>query len=264
VERIEGEAAMRCSGGLVCSAQLKAAIWHFASRRAMDIDGLGDKLIDQLVERELVRKVSDLFSLRPADLQQLDRMGEKSSQKLVDAIAASRETTLPRFIFALGIREVGEATAEALASHFGSFDALRRADEDTLVEIQDVGPVVARHVVAFFASAANREVIEKLLAAGITWPEVAVARGDGPLAGETWVVTGRLEAFTREDAEARLKALGARTAKSVSSRTTVLLAGPGAGSKLKKAEELGVEIIDEAAFLERAGIADAARESEAP
>ena len=253
VERVEGEAALRCSGGLVCPAQLKAAIRHFASRRAMDIDGLGEKLVDQLVDRGLVRSVADLFTLEAGPLQALDRMGEKSAQKLVAAIAASRQTTLARFIFALGIREVGEATAEALAQHLGGLDALAQADEDTLLAIPDVGPVVAAHLQAFFATEANRDVIDALIGAGITWPSVAVAAAEGPLAGQTWVVTGRLESRSREAAEALLKSLGARIAKSVSSKTTVLLAGPGAGSKLAKAEQLGVEVIDEAAFLARVG-----------
>ncbi|MEE4279028.1 MAG: NAD-dependent DNA ligase LigA [Halieaceae bacterium] len=253
VERVEGEATLRCSGGLVCPAQLKAAIRHFASRKAMDIDGLGDKLIDQLVDRGMLRDVTGLFSLSPEDLMALERMGEKSSKKLIDAISDSRRTTLARFIYALGIREVGEATAEALASQLGSLDALIAADEERLLEIPDVGPVVAEHLQTFFASPGNRGVVDALIAAGVSWPEVAVvvAGEEGVLAGQTWVVTGRLDSRSREDAEAELKALGARVAKSVSKRTTVLVAGPGAGSKLAKAESLGVEVIDEAEFLAR-------------
>jgi DNA ligase (NAD+) len=255
VERIEGEAAMRCSGGLVCSAQLKATIWHFASRRAMDIDGLGEKLIDQLVEQGLVASVADLFALSAEELMRLERMGQKSSAKLLAAIEDSKATTLARFIFALGIREVGEATAEALATHLGDLDALMNADAETLEEIPDVGPVVARHITAFFATDANRAVIEALRAAGVSWQPVPLPAAGGPLEGQTWVVTGRLEACTREEAEARIKALGGRTSKSVSSKTTVLVAGPGAGSKLRKAESLGIEIIDEEAFASRTAAA---------
>lgn len=252
VERLAGEATLRCSGGLGCPAQLKAAVRHFVSRRAMDIDGLGDKLIEQLVDRGLLRDVAGLYALSREDLLSLDRMGEKSTDKLLAAIEASKETTLNRFIFALGIREVGEATAEALARQYGSIEALAAADEDALVEVPDVGPVVAEHVRHFFTSAANRDVLAALAAAGIRWPDIAVtAPQEGPLSGQTWVVTGRLERCTREEAEAELKRLGARVAKSVSSRTTVLLAGPGAGSKLAKAESLGIEIVDEEAFRSR-------------
>jgi DNA ligase (NAD+) len=254
VERLAGEATLRCSGGLVCPAQLKAAVRHFASRRAMDIDGLGDKLIDQLVDRGLLRDVAGLYALGRDELLSLERMGEKSSDKLLAAIEASKETTLARFIFALGIREVGEATAEALAQQYGSLEALAAADEDALLEVPDVGPVVAEHVRNFFSSPANREVLAAFARAGVHWPDVAVtAPGEGPLGGETWVVSGRLESCTREEAEAELKRCGARVAKSVSSRTTVLLAGPGAGSKLKKAESLGVEIVDEETFRSRTG-----------
>ncbi len=254
VVRVEGETALRCSGGLVCPAQLKAALRHFVSRRAMDIDGLGEKLVEQLVDRGLVRNVADLFALQAGALRDLERMGEKSSNKLVAALEAGRKTTLPRFIFALGIREVGEATAESLALHFGSLEALAAADTEALETVPDVGPVVAQHVQQFFASPRNRAVVDALLAAGISWPAVApVGAEDGPLAGQTWVVTGRLESQSRDEAEALLKSLGARTAKSVSAKTSVLLAGPGAGSKLAKAETLGVEVIDEAAFLQRVG-----------
>ncbi|MEL7046692.1 MAG: NAD-dependent DNA ligase LigA, partial [Pseudomonadota bacterium] len=256
VERVPGEATLRCTGGLVCPAQLKAAIRHFASRKAMDIDGLGDKIIDQLVDRGLVRGVVDIYRLDSDVLQSLERMGEKSSQKLVDAISESRNTTLARFIFALGIREVGEATAEALAQRLGSFEALATADEEGLLAIPDVGPIVAEHLLTFFASSANVAVIDALRAAGVTWPnvEVLAEAAEGPLSGQTWVVSGRLESCSRDEAEAQLKTLGARVAKSVSKRTTVLLAGPGAGSKLAKAQDLGVEVIDEAEYLARAGV----------
>jgi DNA ligase (NAD+) len=236
-------------------AQLKAAIWHFASRRAMDIDGLGERLIEQLVDRRLVSSVADLYGLRMAQLLPLERMGEKSAKKLLAAIERSRETTLERFIYALGIREVGEATATSLARHFRDLAALAGASEEDLQAVPDVGPVVARHVQRFFASAANRTVVAALQAAGLHWPEpdTRAAEADQPLAGQTWVVTGRLERLSREEAEAILQALGARTAKSVSSRTSVVLAGPGAGSKLARAAELGVEVIDEDEFDARTG-----------
>ncbi len=251
VERVEGEAALRCTGGLVCPAQRKASLRHFAARRAMDIDGLGDKLIEQLVDRGLVRNVADLYHLTQEQLCALERMGEKSAQKLLGAIEKSRQTTLPRFLFALGIREVGEATAVSLANHLGSLEAIAAADEDTLMAIPDVGPVVAAHVWGFFTSA-QQEVVAQLREAGVTWPDVERAvDNDGPLKDQTWVVSGRLESCSRDEAEERLRGLGARTAKSVSGKTTVLLAGPGAGSKLAKAESLGVEVIDEAEFLRR-------------
>jgi DNA ligase (NAD+) len=252
LERVPGEAAMRCSAGLVCPAQLKAAVRHFSSRRAMDIDGLGEKLIDQLVDRGLVRSVADLYRLDVDALMQLERMGEKSAQNLVAALADSRLTTLARFIFALGIREVGEATAAALAASFGSLDALAAADLEALLAVTDVGPVVAENLQSFFAAPANRQVVDALIDAGVNWPAIEVkAAVEGPFTGQTWVVTGRLESCSRDEAEDLLRSRGARTAKSVSARTTVLLAGPGAGSKLAKAESLGVEVIDEAEFQRR-------------
>lgn len=260
LERVEGEAALRCSGGLVCAAQLKASVRHFASRRAMDIDGLGEKIVDQLVERGLLKSVADLYSLDATTLSQLERMGEKSAAKLVAAIDASRATSLARFIFALGIREVGEATALALATRFGDLRPLADAHEEALLEVPDVGPVVAQHLLSFFAADANWRVLESLLNSGVSWQILDTQQAPtGPLSGQTWVVSGRLESQTRDEAEERLRAFGARTAKSVSAKTRVLLAGPGAGSKLAKAESLGVEVIDEAAFLQR--IAACAAES---
>lgn len=252
VERVEGEAALRCTGGLICAAQAKAALRHFASRRAMDIDGLGEKIVDQLVDTALVKSVADLFCLDAPTLQNLDRMGEKSATKLVEAIAASRQTSLQRFIFGLGIREVGEATAAALAKRFGDLDPLMAADEEALLEVPDVGPVVAHYLLQFFASPANREVVDMLRARGVSWPSIAVVEPkEGALTGQTWVVSGRLESCSRDEAEDQLRALGARVAKSVSSKTSVLLAGPGAGSKLGKAESLEIEVIDEAEFQRR-------------
>lgn len=250
VKRYGGETTLRCTGGLVCPAQLKAAVLHFASRRAMDIDGLGEKLVDQMVQRGLLRSIADLYRVSVQDIQDLDRMAEKSAQKLVDSIAKSRQTSLPKFVFALGIREVGEATAAALASAFGGIQALGDADEEALLAVPDVGPIVAQHILTFFASTANDEVVRALIDSGVVWPAVTRSDSEGPLAGQTWVVTGRLEAFTRDEAEAKLRSLGARTAKSVSSKTSALLAGPGAGSKLKKATDLGVETLDEASFSE--------------
>ena len=250
IEREEGEAAWRCMGGLVCAAQQKAAIRHFASRRALDIEGLGDKLIDQLVERGLVKNVADLYRLTKAQLLKLERMGEKSADKLLAALEKSKHTTLARFIYALGIREVGEATAANLANHFGSWPALAAATEEELLEVADVGPVVADHLRQFFDAASSLEVVEALRSAGVTWRDPGrreTARL--PLAGETWVVTGKLEALGREEAKARLESLGAKVAGSVSAQTRCVVAGPGAGAKLSRAGELGVKVIDEAAFL---------------
>lgn len=255
-ERIAGEAVLRCTGGLVCPAQLKASVRHFVSRKAMDIDGLGERLVEQLVDQGLVASVADLFGLRAETLAALERMGEKSAANLEASIKAARRTTLARFIFALGIREVGEATAANLASSFGSLEKLAVASEESLLAVPDVGPVVADYILQFFGSERNRAVIDALLAAGVSWPDPPAASSDGPLAGQTWVVTGRLESMSREAAEAVLQDLGARTAKSVSAKTHTLLAGPGAGSKLAKAESLGIEIIDEAEFLRRVEAGD--------
>lgn len=246
VVRAEGEAVARCSGGLYCAAQRKEAIKHYASRRAMDIEGLGDKLVDQLVEAGLVDHVDDLYRLTPAQVASLERMGEKSAQNLIEAIDRSRQTTLERFIFALGIREVGEATARALALHFGDLAPLMQADEEALQQVPDVGPIVARHVVSFFHQPHNREVIDRLLAAGIEWEAIEVTpAGEQPLAGRTYVLTGTLESMTRDEAKARLMALGAKVSGSVSKKTTAVIAGAEAGSKLAKAESLGVEILSE-------------------
>ena len=249
VDRQDGEAVVRCVGGMSCSAQLKAVIRHFASRKAMDIEGLGDKLIDQLVDEALITTVADLFSLDVEAVSGLERMGKKSSENLIEAIDQSKATTLPRLIYALGIREVGEATARALASHFLTLDEVMAAPVETLEDVDDVGPIVAKHIRAFFLDSRNREVIAALLTAGVNWPAVSIASGDGPLAGTIWVVTGKLESMGRDDAEQRLRALGAKTASSVSAKTSTVLAGPGAGSKRKKAEALDIEIIDESEWL---------------
>ena len=251
VERAGEEAVLRCMGGLVCAAQQKAAIRHFASRRAMDIEGLGDKLVDQLVDEGLVDNVAGLYRLQREQLLGLERMGEKSADNLLQALERSKRTSLPRFIFALGIREVGEATALALARHFGSWEALAQASEEQLLQVSDVGPVVADHLVQFFDSPSSMAVVEQLRAAGVSWPDLAVSAAELPLSGQTWVVTGKLEALGRDEARARLQALGAKVAGSVSAKTTCVVAGPGAGSKLARATELGVEVLDEAAFLAR-------------
>ena len=247
----EEEAAIRCTGGLICAAQQKAAIKHFASRRAMDIDGLGDKLVEQLVDEGLLNNVADLFELPRESLLALERMGEKSADNLLAALDKSKETSLPRFIFALGIREVGEATALSLANHFGSWEAMMAAGEDSLLAVDDVGPVVADHLIQFFDSETNMQVVAALRAAGVVWADIErQSASELPLAGQTWVVTGKLETLGRSDAKAALQALGATVAGSVSARTHCVVAGPGAGSKLKKAEELDIKVIDEPGFLD--------------
>jgi len=257
VYRADDEAVARCSGGLDCPAQRKEAIRHFASRMAMDIEGLGDKLVDQVVERGLVKHVADVYSLDVAALEALDRMGPKSAENLCAAIDRSRATTLPRFIYALGIREVGEATALNLARHFGDIAPLMNATVEQLVEVADVGPIVAERIHQFFQQSHNRDVIERLTGneIGVHWPAMPpIARvAQAPLAGQTWVLTGTLEQLTRDDAKARLQALGAKVAGSVSAKTTLVVAGPGAGSKLDRATELGIPVMDEEAFLKRLG-----------
>ncbi|MFA5493449.1 MAG: NAD-dependent DNA ligase LigA [Porticoccaceae bacterium] len=246
VESTASETVQRCSGGLVCAAQRKQALVHFASRKAMDIDGLGEKLVDQLVERELVRSVVDLYHLDRPTLAALDRMADKSAGNLVDAIAASKNTTFARFLYALGIREVGEATAAALAGHFGSLDKLSSASPDELQEVDDVGPVVAHFTREFFDSQDNLDVVSGLLDAGVGWPDPQPAdAAERPLGGQVWVLTGTLEAMSRTEAKEKLQRLGAKVAGSVSAKTSCVVAGPGAGSKLGKAAELGVAVVDE-------------------
>ena len=249
VFRAEDEAAIRCTGGLVCGAQQQERIRHFASRRAMDIDGLGDRLVQMLVERGLVRTPADLYRLETEQVAALERMGEKSAANLMQALERSKETTLGRFLYALGIREVGEATANSLARYFGSLEAIMAADEQALQEVPDVGPVVASHIRHFFAEAHNREVIESLRALGVRWPdEEAGEERARPLEGQNWVITGTLSAWTRDEARELLERLGARVTGSVSARTACLLAGENAGSKLDRARKLGVEIIREETF----------------
>jgi DNA ligase (NAD+) len=250
VVREEEGAIARCTGDYACRAQRKERLRHFASRRAMDVEGLGDKLVDQLVEADLMRSPADLYALGVEQLEGLERMGRKSAEKLLAALERSKQTRLGRFLFALGIRDVGESTAAALASHFGSLEPLMQASADTVQEVPDVGPVVAARVVGFFANPANLEVIARLRAAGVVWPDQPrTAPEKLPLAGLTFVITGTLAAVQRAEAEERLRALGARAAGSVSAKTSYLVAGADAGSKLAKANALGVPVLDEAALL---------------
>ncbi|MFO1465778.1 MAG: NAD-dependent DNA ligase LigA [Steroidobacteraceae bacterium] len=242
-------AVARCTGGRNCPAQRIEEIRHFASRRALDIQGLGDRLIEQLAGRDLVRSPADLWSLSAGQLAELDRMGEKSAQKIIDAIDAARDTTLPRLLFGLGIRDVGEATALALAQHFGSLEALQRASQDEVEKVPDVGPVVAASVVAWFGLPDNRLLVERLLQAGLRWPAMGPRRG-GELAGKTFVLTGTLPTMSREQAQAALQEAGARVSGSVSKKTSYVVAGSDPGSKLRKAEELGIPVLDEDALRE--------------
>ena len=247
IERVEGEAVARCTGGLYCAAQRKEALKHFVARKALDIDGLGDKLIEQLVDQQLVQTPADIFRLDLPALLGLERMAEKSATKLLQAIEAAKSTTLPRFIYALGIREVGEATALNLAQHFGDLNAIMQADETALQEVPDVGAVVAQHLAAFFQEPHNQQVIEALLAVGMHWPAIELqAASEQPLAGQTVVLTGTLSSMGRDDAKARLQRLGAKVSGSVSKKTYAVIAGENAGSKLTKAAELDVAIWDEA------------------
>jgi DNA ligase (NAD+) len=243
----EGETIARCSGGLYCPAQRKESIKHFASRKAMDIDGLGDKLVEQLFDQKLIEHVDDIYSLQAEQVAELERMGEKSANNLIQAIEASKETTLPRFIYALGIREVGETTARNVANHFTTLDAIREMTEEDFEKVDDIGPIVAAHLVMFFKQDHNQEVLEKLLSAGIHWPIIeAVADTDElPLQGDIYVLTGSLQKMTRSEAKEKLMALGAKVTGSVSKKTTGVIAGEKAGSKLTKAEKLGVEILSE-------------------
>jgi len=250
VVREEDQAVARCTGGRICAAQRREEIKHFASRRALDIQGLGDKLVDQLVERDWVRTPADLFDLQQAQLATLDRMGEKSAQKLHTAIASAKHTSLPRFLYALGIRDVGEATALALAQHFRDVAALRTAPAQEIQRVPDVGPVVAANVAAYFADAENRAIVDRLLASGVTWPALARPAADGDLAGKTFVLTGTLDTLTRDAAQEAIIARGGKVSGSVSKKTHYVVAGAEAGSKLKKAQDLGVTVLDEPAFLE--------------
>jgi DNA ligase (NAD+) len=249
IEQVEGQADARCTGGLVCPAQRKRALEHFASRNAMDIDGLGTKIIDQLVERELVDDPADLYRLDADTLSGLERMGEKSARNLVDALDKSKKVALGRLLFALGIREVGEVSARSLARHFRDLDSLMDAEVEELEAVHDVGPVMARHIGEFFSESRNREVVRRLLEQGVEWHvESEPESGEQRLAGCVYVLTGSLETMTRSQAKKRLEALGARVTGSVSNNTTAVIAGSDPGSKLDKAEQLGIDVLDESAL----------------
>src|SRR5688572_23541933 len=245
VERGEGEAIARCIGGLVCPAQRKEAIRHFASRRAPNLEGFGEKLVDQLVEKDIVKTPADLYSLTAEQLAELERLGEKSAQKLVAAVEKSKQTTYARFLYGLGIGNVGEATALALANEFGTLEELLAADEERLQQVPDIGPIVATAIHAFFHEPHNVEVIQALRKAGIRWPSTLPKSRDLPLRGKTFVITGSLQSMTRDEAKSRLQALGAKVASSVSKKTTALIVGADPGSKLQTAESLNVEIWSE-------------------
>jgi len=250
VSREEGEAVARCTGGLYCAAQRIESLKHFVSRRAMDIDGLGSKLIEQLVEIDRIKTPADLFSIEEGELATMERMGEKSAQNLVASIEKSKETTLSRFLYGLGIREVGEATAASLASHFGGLQAIMSASDADLLEVADVGPIVASRIRAFFDEEHNRDVIQRLQQSGVRWTETepAATAFDGPLVGKTFVLTGTLSTMTRDEAKDRIQLLGGKVTGSVSKKTDFVIFGEKAGSKLAKAQKLGVETLDEAAF----------------
>ena len=252
VVREEGEAVARCTGGLYCAAQRAEALKHFVSRRALDVEGFGAKLIEQLVATDRIHTPADLFTLTREELAALDRMGEKSASNLIDAIEASKATSLSRFLFALGIREVGDATASSLATHFGKLDGIVDASEEELLQVADVGPVVASRIRSFFDEEHNREVIKRLQDAGLTWPETEpqTGPGDGPLAGKTFVLTGTLSGMTRDEAKDRIQSLGGKVTGSVSKKTDYVVYGDKAGSKLAKAEKLEVATLDQNQLLE--------------
>jgi DNA ligase (NAD+) len=245
-----GQTAYRCVGGLVCAAQRKEAIKHYASRKALDIEGLGDKLVEQMVEQGMIASIADLYHLSLEQLAGLERMAEKSARNLLDALDQSKQTTLARFIYALGIREVGEATAEALASYFGAIEAVMDADVETLQQVEDVGPVVAGNIRHFFDQEKNRDIVEKILLQGVSWPRQAAAQQQQmqTLEGKTYVISGTLDGLSRDQAARLLKARGARVSGSVSAKTTAVISGDNPGSKVARAGELGVEILDQAGF----------------
>jgi DNA ligase (NAD+) len=247
--REEGEADYRCTGGLFCSAQRKQAILHFAHRRAVEIEDLGDKLVEQLVDAGIVNTLPDLYKLGLSALSQLDRMAEKSAANVLAGIEKSKNTTLPKFLFGLGIRHVGEATAKELSRHFGTLDAVMDATTDQLLQVSDVGPTVAQSIRTFFDQAHNREVVEQLKACGVKWKEGIASQGASlPLTGQTFVLTGTLQTMGRDEAQAKLETLGAKVSGSVSKKTHAVVAGAEAGSKLEKAQSLGVTVLDESAF----------------
>ena len=249
-ERLEGEVILRCTGGLYCPAQRKEAIKHFVSRKAIDVDGLGDKIIEQLVDKGLVDDPADLFTLKIGQLSALERMGDKSAENIINAIDLAKKTKFSSFLYSLGIREVGETTARSLAKHFLTLDALKEADEEVLIGIEDVGPIVAHSIVTFFHQPHNQEVIERLLMAGLEWPKEQQQLTNTVLSGKIVVLTGTLEELSRSEAKEKLLALGAKVAGSVSKNTDFVVAGRDAGSKLTKAEGLGVKVVDESTLIE--------------
>jgi DNA ligase (NAD+) len=250
VERQEGETVARCTGGLYCAAQRSESLKNFVSRRAMDIEGFGAKLIEQLVATDRLKTPADIFQLTKEELAALDRMGPKSAENLVRSIEHSKTTTLSRFLFALGIREVGEATAAGVAAHYGRLERIVAAGEEDLQGVPDVGPIVAAHIHAFFAEPHNVDVIERMQECGVNWPDIDsnAAPNDGPLHGKILVVTGTLPSLSRDEAKSLIVSAGGKVTSSVSSKTDYLVAGEKAGSKLAKAEKLNVEILDEEAF----------------
>lgn len=246
VEKLDGEAVTRCTAGLFCGAQRKQAIKHFASRKAFDVDGLGDKIVDQLVDENLIKSPADLFLLTQQQISSLDRMGPKSAQNLVNALQSAKTTTLPKFLYSLGIREVGEATALNLANHFQTLDNIKNADKDSLITVPDVGVIVAEHLLGFFKESHNLEVIEQLLEHGVSWPAIVKKdQSEQPLSGLTYVLTGSLSEMGRTEAKNVLMSLGAKVAGSVSAKTDYLVAGEKSGSKLTKAQDLGVPVLTE-------------------
>ncbi len=245
----EGEVLYKCSAGIICPAQQKESIKHFASRTAMDIEGLGDKLVEQLVDEGVIENIADIFTITEDQIADLERMGKKSAQNLIKAIDDSKQTSLARFLFSLGIREVGEATATGLSNHYGNLENIIAADQQSLEQVTDIGPIVASHIHTFFANQNNLDLIARLRSVGLSWPDIEISNEARPLEGQTFVLTGTLEQMARNDAKAMLMNLGAKVAGSVSKNTSCVVAGPGAGSKLTKAEELGLKILDEGEFL---------------
>ncbi|MGB2106002.1 MAG: NAD-dependent DNA ligase LigA [Porticoccaceae bacterium] len=250
VKRTEGEAVARCTGGLFCGAQTKEAIKHYASRKAMDIDGLGDKLVDALVDHDLIYSVADLYELKLEKLVNLERMAQKSAENLLNSIEASKQTTLPKFLYSLGVREVGEATAQTLANNFGTLDAVIAATAEQLLEVEDVGPVVAGHIVDFFRNPDNLSIVDALRNSGVQWKDIDQTAQALPLKGQTWVLTGTLETMSRAEAKDRLQQFGAKVAGSVSAKTHAVVAGPGAGSKLNKAQALDIQVLTEESLID--------------
>lgn len=247
VEQVEGEAVARCTGGLICPAQRKETIRHFASRHAMNIEGLGDRLVEQLVDKKLINTIADIYELTQTQLENLERMGKKSAENVLAEIERSKKTTFPRFLYALGIREVGDATAKQLAAHFKTLQTIQEATEEELQAVSDIGPIVAAHIAHFFHEQHNKKVIHKLLNAGIHWPAIKETKAM-PLSGKTFVITGTLKDMSREEAKQKLEELGAKVAGSISNKTSFIIVGTDPGSKLEKAKTLGIEILSDNEF----------------